>query len=123
MWESELRTLLKTVSGMQHVDWYSNVQHAPFPRITISLINDTDTKTHDGENRLFQANVQIDVWAESYIDAVTKTKAIRNGIDYYTGQNSILGILVDQVRASAETTDTAKLIYRQIIEISLVYAP
>lgn len=58
---------------------------AAYPFITFTVLSTDHTHSMGGAVGLVNVNMQIDIWAESQIDRVTVTEAIRNALDGFKG--------------------------------------
>ncbi len=56
-----------------------------FPYVNLTLISDPVVYYLDGEAGVQRARIQLDAWAESYLDAVAVQRAVRSLLSGYLG--------------------------------------
>lgn len=75
-------------------------QGTAFPYITYQVISQTPNHTKGADSDLDVYRVQINVFSNSYAEAITLKESVRTNLDYYTG--TIESIQVDRVRFDNE---------------------
>ena len=90
--EEEIRALLLSSPGItdvvgQNINWGAMPQGSGYPSVVLNVVSDTNEHTMSGPDRLIDARVQADIYAETYGEAKAGGKAIRALLDGYSGGN------------------------------------
>lgn len=88
--EEAFRSILLTASGVtalagNRIDFGSNAQGAPYPRIVLWTISDAEGINLQGPDGHSEGRVQVDIYAASYGAAKQLSRAVRAALDGYSG--------------------------------------
>lgn len=78
-------------------------QNPTYPAITYSRDGSSRNSTTEGQTNYVGADIQIDAWANSYLEAKALQKALRDALVNYRGMMG--AVKVDQVRITTDAPD------------------
>lgn len=90
-----------TAMAGNRINFGSNVQKAPYPRIVMFTISDNENHTMRGPDGLSVGRVQIDIYALTYEQAKQLSRAVRAVLDGYSG-GGFQGVFLAGTRDSRE---------------------
>lgn len=114
--EHELRILLRTTTGIANIQWGALPDASKLPAITLTIVSAPMSYNMSGADDLQRTTVQADIWTGDYLSGTVIRDAIK-AISPITRTSALKNVFVDQVRAGTETSDTAKTLYRQSIDL------
>lgn len=120
MMETELRTFIRSASGVANTQWEMAVEDSANvnPLITIVLVSDTPSYTIDKMVDLRDALIQIDVWTDDLLQGITIREAIVAASEDFSSEH-IVSIDVSQIRSGKDVR--ADTVYRQSIDLRVNY--
>jgi hypothetical protein len=85
-------------------------QHGVMPCISYSLNDYEDDETFDGQSGLSRKELQIDCWADDYMDTLTLAAAVKAALQNYTGT-------LNDVTIQRLVIDTAVSVFEENIDL------
>ncbi len=124
--EPELLALIEGDAGVQSVVGRADFAawgHAPdldvLPRVVLHHISEVPDQVQSGPTALMQSRVQIDIWAETYAQAVALAKAVRAAVDGYSG--GVIERVIADVTSDAIETSAEPVIYGRRMELRAIW--
>jgi len=107
----------------QAIGWVTAPQGVGYPKVVLNVINDAEGLAHDGPTGLFEALVQVDVYALTRAETKTVARAVRELLHGYVGAGFQV-IIHERTRDSREGgANEAERPYRVSMDFTTMWKP
>lgn len=117
MMEQELRTLIKTLSGLSEVHWGFPPDHTDYPMILLHHVSSNYDYALD-KSASVATIIQVDVWTKNFTQSVSVREALLAGLSARKG-TAFKGIFINNIRQAVDTTTPDKL-FRVSIDLRII---